>query len=487
MTARTTALSITILALLAFPPHPSCRWRRVVRLDRGSGRRLDRRRPFGDSFRGPSIYLFGKGTADKKIYMAKGKADGSGFGGWSEIPGGGFTDVALASAPLGKSLYLFGKGAGDQKVYVNRLDSGKWSGWTEVPGGGKTDGRAGHGGGRRQALPLRQRRRRPEGLRQHLERIGLVGLDRSPRWRRDRYRAGRHRVRRQDRALRQRRRRQNLRRQLERQRLVGLVRSPRQWQNRRRPRGRGDRRQDLPLRQRRRRQGGLRQPLRRQGLGRLDRASRQRRHHAPVAAVAKARWCSSPRRGRQQGLRQRRDALSRPRRPSLAYFSIRGAHALSLAPQGSTTIPSPAPRVHFGSGNGRCCPRTRTRAGRSGMLVGGSAVAEKLRDGRRGPRLSAGSRCRGRTRLRRRGAARRTARSAVALAFAEGRHHQPLGGQLGIRGGAIRHQRRPSAVFPAGSQHGPRARQAAAMQDHAIGPRSRRAPSRSRNRLFGRC
>ncbi|WP_218004830.1 hypothetical protein, partial [Actinomadura macra] len=55
------------------------------------------------------IYVFGKGIDDKRIYVNS-AADGQAFGGWTEVQGGGTTDVALAAASLANRIYAFGKG-----------------------------------------------------------------------------------------------------------------------------------------------------------------------------------------------------------------------------------------------------------------------------------------------------------------------------------------------------------------------------------------
>jgi hypothetical protein len=42
--------------------------------------------------------------------------------GWSEVPGNGITDVALAAAFAGWGMiYLFRKGLDDNKIYLNTL------------------------------------------------------------------------------------------------------------------------------------------------------------------------------------------------------------------------------------------------------------------------------------------------------------------------------------------------------------------------------
>ena len=60
---------------------------------------------------------------------------------WSEVPGGGTTNAGLSAVVSGESIYLFGKGIDEQRIYFNRYDlaGDTWSGWLEVPGGGFTD------------------------------------------------------------------------------------------------------------------------------------------------------------------------------------------------------------------------------------------------------------------------------------------------------------------------------------------------------------
>jgi hypothetical protein len=61
---------------------------------------------------------------------------------WSEVPGGGNTDVAVSAvAPTNEDVYVVGKGIDDKGIYLNHYDhnADSWSGWTEVPGGGQTD------------------------------------------------------------------------------------------------------------------------------------------------------------------------------------------------------------------------------------------------------------------------------------------------------------------------------------------------------------
>jgi hypothetical protein len=95
-----------------------------------------------------NIYLFRKGL-DDRVYLnilAHGPSITSGvttdtWSGWSEVPGGGATDVALAAAALLQDVYLFRKGLDDNRIYFNRFNrlTRDWSGWSEVPGGVTTN------------------------------------------------------------------------------------------------------------------------------------------------------------------------------------------------------------------------------------------------------------------------------------------------------------------------------------------------------------
>ena len=89
----------------------------------------------GAIYGGPE-FVFMKGI-DQKIYVNGGLA---GFGGWSEVPGHGATTAGLSVVYAGPSLYLFMKGL-DQKIYMNVKPTGEdnWGGWSEVPGNGQTD------------------------------------------------------------------------------------------------------------------------------------------------------------------------------------------------------------------------------------------------------------------------------------------------------------------------------------------------------------
>ncbi len=42
------------------------------------------------------------------------------WSGWSELSGGGPTDAALSATLFDDAVYVFGKGTGDKKVYVTR-------------------------------------------------------------------------------------------------------------------------------------------------------------------------------------------------------------------------------------------------------------------------------------------------------------------------------------------------------------------------------
>jgi hypothetical protein len=97
---------------------------------------------------GDKLYLFAKGIEDKRIYFTALDAAGTWSGSWTEVPGDGTTDVALAatifpSPATGSAyqLYLFAKGIDDKRIYFTTMDAaGTWSGsWTEVPGDGTTD------------------------------------------------------------------------------------------------------------------------------------------------------------------------------------------------------------------------------------------------------------------------------------------------------------------------------------------------------------
>ncbi|HJQ35700.1 MAG TPA: hypothetical protein VKB93_01045 [Thermoanaerobaculia bacterium] len=85
-----------------------------------------------------SMYLFAKGK-DAKLYVNRGRTDGSGWGAWTEVAGAGYTNAAPASAAHGGNLYLFAPGIKDHAVYVNKFNGKAWSGWSQLPGGGLTD------------------------------------------------------------------------------------------------------------------------------------------------------------------------------------------------------------------------------------------------------------------------------------------------------------------------------------------------------------
>jgi hypothetical protein len=87
-----------------------------------------------------SLCLFAKSIGDGRIYFNSMDEAGT-WSGWTEVPGGGTTDAALASETYGRELYLFGKGIDDKRIYVNvRNDQSDWRDyWEEVPGGKTTD------------------------------------------------------------------------------------------------------------------------------------------------------------------------------------------------------------------------------------------------------------------------------------------------------------------------------------------------------------
>jgi hypothetical protein len=57
---------------------------------------------------------------------------------WSEVPGGGITDVAVAATETPGYIYLVGEGSTTRASHLSRYDaqSDTWSGSSEVPGGG---------------------------------------------------------------------------------------------------------------------------------------------------------------------------------------------------------------------------------------------------------------------------------------------------------------------------------------------------------------
>lgn len=82
------------------------------------------------------FYLFMKGM-NNHIYLNNVSANGK-WSGWSEVPGGGTTNAPLA-AECHDNPYLFMKGM-NNRIYLNKMDeNGTWSGWSEVPGGGTTN------------------------------------------------------------------------------------------------------------------------------------------------------------------------------------------------------------------------------------------------------------------------------------------------------------------------------------------------------------
>lgn len=88
---------------------------------------------------GKENYLFARGL-DDRVY-ANWTSDFKTWSNWSEVAGGGKTNAAIAAAEFGR-LYLFVKGL-DGHVYVNSMATDTanktWTGWSEVPGGGITD------------------------------------------------------------------------------------------------------------------------------------------------------------------------------------------------------------------------------------------------------------------------------------------------------------------------------------------------------------
>ena len=84
------------------------------------------------------LYLFAKGIDDKRIYLNT--YDTSNWSGWAQVPGGGTTDAALAPVVFNNKLFLFAKGINDKRIYFDTYDtSGNWSGWGPIPGSGTTD------------------------------------------------------------------------------------------------------------------------------------------------------------------------------------------------------------------------------------------------------------------------------------------------------------------------------------------------------------
>jgi hypothetical protein len=86
-----------------------------------------------------SLYLFQKGI-DTHIYANIMDGITGSWGGWSEVPGNGVTNVALTAATFSNKLYLFHTGQ-NARIYFNTLDAGgNWgNSWSEVPGNGVTD------------------------------------------------------------------------------------------------------------------------------------------------------------------------------------------------------------------------------------------------------------------------------------------------------------------------------------------------------------
>src|SRR4030043_36626 len=68
------------------------------------------------------------------------------WSGWTQIPGGATTDVALAAAAFNNKLYVLARGNGDKRIYFNMYDDSNWSGWSQVPDGATTDAALAPGG-----------------------------------------------------------------------------------------------------------------------------------------------------------------------------------------------------------------------------------------------------------------------------------------------------------------------------------------------------
>jgi hypothetical protein len=82
------------------------------------------------SFSDGTMYLFVRGT-DNRIYQ---NHYDRGWGGWSEVPGGGSTPSAPAAANYQGGAVVFVRGT-DNRIYQNHNND---RGWSEVPGGGTT-------------------------------------------------------------------------------------------------------------------------------------------------------------------------------------------------------------------------------------------------------------------------------------------------------------------------------------------------------------
>jgi hypothetical protein len=91
--------------------------------------------PLAAASLGNRLYVIAKGL-DNRIYVNSAEAgkpfDGFGFG-WTEVQGGGTTNVSPAAASLGNRLYVFAKGINDNRIYVNSAADGHgFDGWLEV-------------------------------------------------------------------------------------------------------------------------------------------------------------------------------------------------------------------------------------------------------------------------------------------------------------------------------------------------------------------
>jgi hypothetical protein len=85
---------------------------------------------------GDKIYLFAIGGQDHAHYINS--FDGTSWAGWVRHPSGGTTATADTTTVFRDKLYLFAIGGNDHKHYVNSFDGSSWAGWSEVPGGGTT-------------------------------------------------------------------------------------------------------------------------------------------------------------------------------------------------------------------------------------------------------------------------------------------------------------------------------------------------------------
>ncbi|WP_162182995.1 hypothetical protein [Neosynechococcus sphagnicola] len=65
--------------------------------------------------------------------------NGSSWTGWSEVPGGGKTNISLSAKTFNGKLYLISNGVGENQVSVNIFNGSSWTGWSAVPGNGMTE------------------------------------------------------------------------------------------------------------------------------------------------------------------------------------------------------------------------------------------------------------------------------------------------------------------------------------------------------------